>query len=100
MRTPVFVAIPVGAASRAAQSWSWRFRFADSPEADWVSQLGPPRLGGPTQEAHMAAPWLTLSAEVAAALADGRPVVALESTLIAHGLPRPANLETARAAEG
>jgi pseudouridine-5'-phosphate glycosidase len=43
--------------------------------------------------------WLTLSAEVAAALADGRPVAALESTLIAHGLPRPANLETARAAE-
>jgi pseudouridine-5'-phosphate glycosidase len=37
--------------------------------------------------------------EVSAALAAGRPVVALESTLIAHGLPRPANLEVARAAE-
>jgi pseudouridine-5'-phosphate glycosidase len=36
---------------------------------------------------------------VAAALRDGRPVVALESTLIAHGLPRPLNLETARLAE-
>src|SRR5947199_342421 len=36
--------------------------------------------------------------EVADALHDGRPVVALESTLIAHGLPRPLNLETARAA--
>jgi pseudouridine-5'-phosphate glycosidase len=36
---------------------------------------------------------------VAAALAAGRPVVALESTLIAHGLPRPLNLETALAAE-
>ncbi len=47
----------------------------------------------------MFAPWLTASAEVAAALADGRPVVALESTLIAHGLPWPANLETAREAE-
>jgi pseudouridine-5'-phosphate glycosidase len=46
-----------------------------------------------------AASWLTLSTEVAAALAEGQPVVALESTLIAHGLPRPANLETARAAE-
>jgi pseudouridine-5'-phosphate glycosidase len=33
--------------------------------------------------------------EVAAALAAGRPVVALESTLIAHGLPRPDNLEVA-----
>jgi pseudouridine-5'-phosphate glycosidase len=43
--------------------------------------------------------WLSVSDEVSAALAAGRPVVALESTLIAHGLPRPANLETAREAE-
>ena len=35
------------------------------------------------------------SDEVAAALADGRPVVALESTIISHGLPRPRNLEAA-----
>jgi pseudouridine-5'-phosphate glycosidase len=42
---------------------------------------------------------LTLHPEVAAALREGRPVVALESTLIAHGLPWPLNLETARAAE-
>lgn len=32
-----------------------------------------------------------LSPEVASALADGRPVVALESTIISHGLPRPRN---------
>ena len=38
---------------------------------------------------------LDLNDEVAAALADGRPVVALESTLIAHGLPHPRNLQTA-----
>jgi pseudouridylate synthase len=37
--------------------------------------------------------------EAAQALADERPVVALESTLIAQGLPWPENLETARAAE-
>jgi pseudouridine-5'-phosphate glycosidase len=37
--------------------------------------------------------------DVVAALAGRRPVVALESTLIAHGLPWPINLETARAAE-
>jgi pseudouridine-5'-phosphate glycosidase len=37
--------------------------------------------------------------EVADALRDKRPVVALESTLIAHGLPWPINLDTARAAE-
>jgi pseudouridine-5'-phosphate glycosidase len=43
--------------------------------------------------------WLTCAPEVADALAAGRPVVALESTLICHGLPWPANLETARKAE-
>jgi len=42
---------------------------------------------------------LRVAAEVAAALADGRPVVALESTLISHGLPYPQNLEVARASE-
>ncbi|MBT2430319.1 pseudouridine-5'-phosphate glycosidase [Streptomyces sp. ISL-112] len=36
-----------------------------------------------------------LSAEVRAALAGGLPVVALESTIIAHGLPRPRNLRVA-----
>jgi len=43
--------------------------------------------------------WLTVSDEVRAAVAAGRPVVALESTLIAHGLPWPVNLETARESE-
>jgi pseudouridine-5'-phosphate glycosidase len=42
---------------------------------------------------------LDIRPEVAAAARDGRPVIALESTLIAHGLPWPLNLETARAAE-
>jgi pseudouridine-5'-phosphate glycosidase len=36
---------------------------------------------------------------VAQALDEGRPVVALESTLLAHGLPRPGNVETGRALE-
>jgi len=35
------------------------------------------------------------STEVAAALKAGKPVVALESTIISHGLPRPSNLEVA-----
>ena len=43
--------------------------------------------------------WLRLSEEVRDALAGGRPVVALESSLIAQGLPAPHNLETARGAE-
>jgi pseudouridine-5'-phosphate glycosidase len=40
-----------------------------------------------------------IRAEVARALQTGTPVVALESTLISHGLPRPDNLEVAREAE-
>lgn len=38
---------------------------------------------------------LNLSSEVSHALSEGKPVVALESTVIAHGLPYPQNLETA-----
>ena len=40
-------------------------------------------------------PHLALSAEVAEALEVGRPVVALESTIISHGFPYPANVECA-----
>ncbi len=40
-----------------------------------------------------------LASEVAAALDDGAPVVALESTIIAHGLPYPENLAVAREIE-
>ena len=43
--------------------------------------------------------WLVLGDEVREALAGGRPVVALESSLIAQGLPAPHNLETAMEAE-
>lgn len=46
-----------------------------------------------------AASWFDVHPEVAEALHDKQPVVALESTLIAHGLPWPTNLETAQAAE-
>jgi len=43
---------------------------------------------------------IVVAPEVAAALVAGRPVVALESTLISHGLPYPENLEVAHASEG
>jgi pseudouridylate synthase len=43
---------------------------------------------------------LTVTPEVAGALAAGDPVVALESTIISHGLPRPDNLRVAREIEG
>jgi pseudouridine-5'-phosphate glycosidase len=42
---------------------------------------------------------LTFSPEVAVALRDGAPVVALESTIITHGMPFPQNVEAARAVE-
>lgn len=42
---------------------------------------------------------LTILPEVDEALAAGRPVVALESTIIAHGMPYPANVETAQQVE-
>ncbi|MYS22379.1 pseudouridine-5'-phosphate glycosidase [Streptomyces sp. DvalAA-14] len=45
-------------------------------------------------------PGPALSAEVADALARRAPVVALESTIISHGLPRPRNLQVARELEG
>src|SRR6185436_4655225 len=41
----------------------------------------------------------TLNTEVQSALAATGPVVALESTVIAHGLPRPQNIETAKRLE-
>ena len=42
---------------------------------------------------------LTITNEVSAALAIGKPVVALESTIIAHGMPYPANFEMAQDVE-
>ena len=39
--------------------------------------------------------YLSISAEVQQALKDGKPVVALESTIISHGMPYPQNVETA-----
>ncbi|MCA0241886.1 MAG: pseudouridine-5'-phosphate glycosidase [Proteobacteria bacterium] len=48
---------------------------------------------------HPSHPLLDLHPEVAQALAAGAPVVALESTLIAHGMPWPHNLQTARRLE-
>ena len=62
------------------------------------------RPGTGRRRARAASPVVTVAAllvsdEVRAALAAGRPVVALESSLIAQGLPAPHNLETALAAE-
>ncbi len=53
----------------------------------------PRKLGEP------AAKFIRSSEEIEEALAAFRPVVALESTLVTHGLPWPTNLETARACE-
>ncbi|HLB81111.1 MAG TPA: pseudouridine-5'-phosphate glycosidase, partial [Dongiaceae bacterium] len=58
----------------------------------------PVAAAGRSRPVSGAAP-LEISSRVADALRAGWPVVALESTLIAHGLPWPLNLETAREAE-
>ena len=47
----------------------------------------------------MAHPLLDFAPEVAQALQDRRPLVALESTIISHGMPYPQNVETAREVE-
>lgn len=52
-----------------------------NPKRDVAGRPGPP---------------LAVQPEVAAALADGGPVVALETAVVSHGLPWPDNLETAR----
>ncbi len=44
-------------------------------------------------------PMLAVAAEVREALASGTPVVALESTIISHGMPYPRNVQTAREVE-
>jgi pseudouridine-5'-phosphate glycosidase len=44
--------------------------------------------------------YLEIHPEVQQALAAGKPVVALESTIISHGMPYPENIETARRVEG
>ena len=43
---------------------------------------------------------LDVNPEVVKALEEGRPVVALESTIIAHGMPYPKNVETAFGCRG
>ena len=45
-------------------------------------------------------PFLHFNAEVSEAIASGKPVVALESTIIAHGMPYPQNVQTALDVEG
>lgn len=47
----------------------------------------------------MTSPYLWISPEVREALKAGRPVVALESTIISHGMPYPRNVETAMRVE-
>ena len=47
----------------------------------------------------MSRPPLVISAEVAKALAARQPVVALETTIVSHGMPWPENIETALAVE-
>jgi len=66
---------------------------AAGPTSAWATAALPASLPASLRDR------LAVGDEVAGALRDGLPVVALESTLITHGLPHPSNLEVARAAE-
>eukprot|EP00435_Cladocopium_sp_Y103_P041690 s3508_g11.t1 len=57
--------------------------------------LHPPRRKASQWPSSYAMSWLTISPEVEDALREHRPVVALESTIISHGMPYPQNLKTA-----
>ena len=43
--------------------------------------------------------YLSVTPEIQAALAEGKPVVALESTILSHGMPYPQNVEFAHKVE-
>ena len=62
------------------------------------ARRGARRVGAPHRRRGGMIP-LRFGAEVAAARAAGRPLVALETTIVTHGMPHPVNLETARAVE-
>ena len=66
--------------------------------AYWVESASPVS-DGTTNHYHKEEPtmnkYLDIAPEVAEALAAGKPVVALESTIISHGMPYPKNVETA-----
>ncbi|CAN5576570.1 pseudouridine-5'-phosphate glycosidase [soil metagenome] len=63
--------------------------MAPEQRTDAAPVVRPPAVG------HGGSIEMTLSPPVVEAIAGGRPVVALESTIISHGLPRPQNLEAA-----
>ncbi len=66
--------------------------------AYWLESASPVN-NGTTNHYHKEEPtmnkYLDIAPEVAEALAAGKPVVALESTIISHGMPYPKNVETA-----
>jgi pseudouridine-5'-phosphate glycosidase len=83
-----------------------QFAFANAPEKGLQSgrrtATAPsflPPGAAPASIRSMLEDRIALSEEVADARAEGRGIVALESTVIAHGLPAPQNLETAAAME-
>ncbi|KAJ9440825.1 Pseudouridine-5prime-phosphate glycosidase [Diplonema papillatum] len=70
------------------------YRSTPMKRLETLSSHLPGTLGG-----HPLAKRMVVTREVSDALRDGRPVVALESTIISHGMPYPQNVKTARAVE-
>src|SRR5262249_43336934 len=73
------------------------YQLADDPGGDRRLPLHPSKPAAP-HGCHVTLP-LDIDAEVASALKAARPVVALESSVIAHGLKQPLNLDTATEVE-
>src|SRR6185503_1875219 len=80
----------------AASTGSYTDRLASKSSVTTVTWS---RLAGMSHAYRMEKFQVQLHPEVAAALAAGRPVVAMESTIISHGLPRPDNYRIAREIE-
>ena len=90
--------------STRPRRWARRTRTSPCSRARWRTRSGLVAVAvhgedSSQPDARYAHLSMRIAPEVAEAVAGGRPVVALESTLISHGLPRPRNLDVARELE-
>ena len=77
---------------------AWRARARSASQSTRRGRLTRPQYTSTCMSALAKSP-VVVADEVADALREGRGVVALETTIVVHGLPHPANLEVARRCE-
>ena len=66
---------------------------------DLIMIFRPRQVLSTFQRLHFHTKSIVISDHVRSAVANGHPLVALESTIITHGMPKPHNLETAKKVE-